>query len=226
MLGACSSVNSASSEPVALVPAPLAVTTTTTTTTTMGGQVPVFESFVSPVTALELGETWYEGCPVEIEDLQLISVSFWSFDEQVKLGSLVVHVDATDDLVGVFEMLFEAGYPIERMDPIDVFAGDDDASMAANNTSAFNCRVVAGTTNWSQHSFGTAVDINPLLNPHVAGSSVNPPAGTAYLDRSLEVPGMIVKDGPVVEAFESIGWIWGGTWENKKDYQHFSVTGQ
>ena len=226
LLGACSAAEPVSSEPAQPLPAPKVVSSTSTTSTTLDEQDPVFEAFRSSVTASELGGSWREGCPVAIEDLQQISVSYWGFDEQVKLGSLVAHVSVADDLVGVFEVLFEAGYPIERIDPIEVFAGDDDASMAANNTSAFNCRTVAGTNIWSQHAYGSAVDINPLQNPYVVGSSVYPPAGTTYLDRSLELPGMIVKGGVVVDAFESIGWIWGGTWDNNKDYQHFSVAGQ
>ena len=57
--------------------------------------------------------------------------------------------------------------------------GDDDALMAADMTSAFNCRTVSGTTTWSTHAYGTAVDINPVENPYVRGDAVQPSAGRA-----------------------------------------------
>jgi hypothetical protein len=186
----------------------------------------VFEASSSAVTVDGLGASWHEGCPVPVEDLKRISVSYRSFSGTAEQGSLVVHADAVEDLTSVFRLLFAMGYPIERMDPIEMFEGNDDNSMAANNTSAFNCRVVAGTNIWSQHAYGTAVDINPLVNPYVVGEGVYPPEGRTYLDRTLNSQGMIVEGGPVVTAFKEIGWIWGGTWKNKKDYQHFSTNGQ
>ncbi len=226
-LGACAIPASTTPEVtlVASVP-PTLSTTTSTTTTPLAGANHVFEASSSAVTADELGASWHESCPVSVKDLRRISVSHRTFDGTAEQGFLVVHADAVDDLTSVFRMLFAMGYPIERMDPIEMFEGSDDDSMAANNTSAFNCRAVAGTNIWSQHAYGTAVDINPLVNPYVVGESVHPPGGRTYLDRTLNSPGMIVEDGPVVTAFRGVGWIWGGTWENKKDYQHFSTNGQ
>lgn len=143
-----------------------------------------------------------------------------------RVGELVVNVDVADDVVAVFETLFEAGFPIERMELVDVFGGDDLASMRANNTSAFNCRYVDGTTRWSEHAYGRAIDINPLLNPWIRGATVSPPEGERYSDRSLEMPGMIHDGDVVVDAFAAIGWEWGGTWRTSKDYQHFSASGR
>ena len=111
------------------------------------------------------------------------------------------------------------------MQLVDDFGGDDAASMAANNTSAFNCRRVAGSSSWSQHSYGRAIDINPVQNPYVSGSTVSPPAGGAYLDRGHIRPGMIVADDAAVRSFAAVGWSWGGAWARTKDYQHFSLTG-
>jgi hypothetical protein len=110
---------------------------------------------------------------------------------------------------------------------IDDYAGNDEASMNDNNSSAFNCRGVTGQSGtWSQHAYGHAVDLNPVQNPFITESSVLPEAGAAYLDRSLYAKGMIHDGDPVVRAFESIGWKWGGHWKSHRDYQHFSLNGR
>ncbi|MBT8207858.1 MAG: M15 family metallopeptidase, partial [Acidimicrobiia bacterium] len=110
---------------------------------------------------------------------------------------------------------------------VDVYGNDDDRSMEANNTSAFNCRTVGGSSEWSEHAYGRAIDINPMINPFVTTSgSVFPPSGTQFVDRALDTPGLIAADGTVVRAFASIGWEWGGNWNGSKDYQHFSETGR
>ena len=109
---------------------------------------------------------------------------------------------------------------------VEAFGGSDDASMAANNTSAFNCRKATGGTSWSEHSYGRAIDVNPVQNPYVKGSLVLPQSGSAYVDRSRTIPGMIRAGDAVVRAFAAQGWAWGGTWTSLKDYQHFSTTGR
>nr|WP_231127486.1 M15 family metallopeptidase [Motilibacter aurantiacus] len=98
--------------------------------------------------------------------------------------------------------------------------------MAANNTSAYNCRKVAGTGRWSEHSYGRAVDVNPVQNPYVKGRVVQPAAGRAYVDRSRDAAGLLRAGEPAVEAFTARGWGWGGSWRSSKDYQHFSSTGR
>ena len=137
-----------------------------------------------------------------------------------------MNADVANDAVAVFSVLFDAGFPIERMELMDVYQGDDEASMRANNTSAFNCRHIAGSARWSEHAYGRAVDINPLLNPWVLGTTIDPPEAAHYADRTLEAPGMIHDGDVAVGAFASIGWTWGGTWASSKDYQHFSSTGR
>lgn len=130
------------------------------------------------------------------------------------------------ELRRVFRALFETRFPIERMELVDVYGADDDRSMAANNTSAFNCRTVEGSSSWSEHSFGRAIDINPIQNPAVDGSEVSPPGGSRFLDRSRRAKGLIRANDQVVRAFAAIGWGWGGYWTSFKDYQHFSATGR
>ena len=97
--------------------------------------------------------------------------------------------------------------------------------MAADNTSAFNCRPVAGPDRWSEHSYGRAIDLNPVENPWVRGTAVAPPAGAAFVTRE-PAPGVILPDDVVVRAFAAAGWSWGGSWESPVDYQHFSTTGR
>ena len=98
--------------------------------------------------------------------------------------------------------------------------------MAADNTSAFNCRRVAGSTSWSEHAYGRAIDINPRENPSVENGRVYPRNGAAYADRSRHAKGMIHAGDAVVRAFAAEGWGWGGSWNSPKDYQHFSATGR
>jgi hypothetical protein len=164
--------------------------------------------------------TWRSGCPVPPSELALAEVVFVDFDGIDRWGLLVVNAGEADDIVQVFGELYADDFPIARIEPIERFRGDDDASMAANNTSAFNCRAITGSTRFSQHSYGWAIDINPIQNPYVRGSTVLPPAGRDYLDRRDVRPGMLLRPG-AVDAFDRVGWTWGGDWNTLKDYQHF-----
>jgi hypothetical protein len=159
-------------------------------------------------------------------DLRLVTLAFWGFADRVHQGELVVNARHADAIVSVFEQLFAVRFPIERMELVDVYEGNDDRSMVANNTSAFNCREVAGRPGvLSQHSMGTAIDVNPLINPWVHSGKVDPPEGAQYADRSKAWKGAIYAGDVVVQAFASIGWGWGGYWPASYDYQHFAVGG-
>jgi hypothetical protein len=174
-----------------------------------------------------VGSSWHRGCPVGLGDLRVLRLDRWGFDGQPHRGSLVVHRRYVQDALQVFGTLFDARFPIRRMRLVDAYGADDDRSMAANNTSAFNCRAVTGGSSWSQHSYGWAIDINPIQNPYVtSGGTVLPPAGAAYRNRSRDGKGIIRAGGVVVKAFAAIGWGWGGSWSSIKDYQHFSKTGR
>jgi poly-gamma-glutamate synthesis protein (capsule biosynthesis protein) len=139
---------------------------------------------------------------------------------------MVVHADAAQAVVDAFGRGYAARVVVERMRLVDEYAGDDARSMAANNTSAYNCRTVSGSTTWSQHAYGRALDVNPVQNPYVSGRAVEPEAGRAYVERTRVRPGMAVAGGPLVEAFAASGWGWGGAWSSSKDYQHFSADGR
>lgn len=172
------------------------------------------------------GRSWHRGCPVAISQLRLLRVRHWSFKGEVERGRLIVHEDSGRAILKVLEELFENRFPIRRMEVIDAYGGDDRRSMAADNTSAFNCRFVAGTERWSEHAFGRAVDLNPIENPYVTTSGhVSPPAGRPYADRSRDAKGMVHGGDATVRAFKRVGWEWGGNWSGTKDFQHFSASG-
>jgi hypothetical protein len=130
-------------------------------------------------------------------------------------------------LTVVFRRLYKARFPIRRMRPIDAYGGNDERSLAADNTAAFNCRyaVGPGPKRWSVHAYGLAIDVNPVENPYLESGRVHPRAGKAYLDRTNIRSGMAVRGGLLVSAFRSVGWQWGGRWTGTPDYQHFSATG-
>ena len=175
--------------------------------------------------AARMSASWRPGCPVPLEDLRYVTVTYLDFAGLARTGELVVHADVADQVVDVFAALFAARYPIRGMRLVDDFGADDTASMDADNTSAFNCRAITGGTEWSEHAYGRAIDLNPVENPYVVGSHVAPLEGRAYLDRP-DAPGVIHADDAVVRAFADAGWQWGGYWSSPLDYQHFSVTGR
>jgi hypothetical protein len=181
---------------------------------------------IDEVIGARLIHSWREGCPVALADLRLVTLTHWNFAGEAARGELVVHNDHAAGVVEVFSMLYDARFPIERMELVDFYEGDDDLSMAANNTSAFNCREVAWKPGvWSNHAFGSAIDINPLVNPYVSSTLVLPPEGDTFADRSVEVLGGLYLGDAATQAFAMIGWTWGGTWSPAKDWQHFSASG-
>jgi hypothetical protein len=186
---------------------------------------PPFVVSTARVTAAQLRFSWRPGCPVAPAQLRSVRLSYWGFDGRRHTGRLVVNRDATRAVAIVFRRLYRARFPIRRMRPVDDYRGSDDASMAADNTSAFNCRaaVAAVPPRWSAHAYGRAVDVNPLENPYLEGGRVLPPAGRRFADRSRHRRG--TAEGTLVDAFAEVGWGWGGRWSSP-DYQHFSADGR
>ena len=166
--------------------------------------------------------SWRQGCPTPIADLVYVRLSHYGYDGAVHEGELVIHKELAPEVLAIFRALFDRRFPVEKMKVIDDYQGDDDASMADNNTSAFNCRFVAGKPGvFSMHSRGRAVDVNPRTNPMVVDSAILPPAGAAFLDRKSNAPGILRAGDPTVREFTRRGWSWGGDWTSMKDYQHF-----
>ena len=216
---------SALTSPTTTTGAPSTTTTSTPTTTTE--VTPTYEFSIVEIDsdiAERMQASHRDGCPVGLGQLRYMRMSHWDFSGQVQLGEMVIHQDHADDVAAVFGSLFDAGFPIERMELVDEYGGDDDASMAANNTSGYNCREIAWRPGvWSNHALGAAIDINPLVNPYVQGDTVLPPGGAPFVDRSELGAGEIGDGDVVVTAFAAAGWEWGGHWVNSKDYQHFSA---
>ena len=172
------------------------------------------------------GVSWRPGCPVALRDVRLLTLAHWGFDRRARTGQLIVHREVAREVVAAFRKLYAARFPIRRMVLIDAYGGSDFRSIEADNTSAFNCRYVDGTTRWSNHASGLAIDVNPIENPYVSGGTTSHSASRPYLDRSRRSPGMAYEGGALVRAFDRIGWGWGGRWSGTKDFQHFSESGR
>ena len=183
---------------------------------------------VLPVTVADLGASYHAGCPVPPAELRLVQLRYWGFDGRAHDGALVVNRAVVAQVQTVFSRLYAARFPIRRMETIDAYGGSDRRSMAADNTSAFNCRFASapGPKHWSMHAYGKAIDVNPVENPYIQGSYVSPPAGAKFVDRGSARPGMAVPGGVLVGAFDAVGWGWGGRWSGAFDYQHFSTNGR
>jgi len=180
---------------------------------------------------MEQGGTWHQGCPVALEDLRYLQLPYWGFDKYIHHGEMIVHKSVAKEVVVIFQRLYKVHYPIEQMRLVSDFNGSDDASMQANNSSAFNCRLMTGSrSKWSKHSYGKAIDLNPIQNPYVAkgASIVLPKEGRKFIgvfrNHSQNTPqkrAIILKSDPIIQIFNAYGWKWGGSWKSLKDYQHF-----
>ena len=195
-----------------------------------GGSPPAFVGGVarldSATRALMTGRSWRPGCPMGLDTLRQVRVTYLGFDGEAHRGRVVVQRRWARPILRVFQRLFEVGFPLRHVFLVDRYAANDRRSMAADNTSAFNCRWRAGVCCvWSQHAFGRAIDLDPVENPFVWQGGVSPPAGVRFLNRARRRPGMIHHGDAVWRAFHSIGWEWGGDW-SEPDYQHFSANGR
>jgi D-alanyl-D-alanine carboxypeptidase len=175
------------------------------------------------------GSSWHPGCPVPPAELRYLRIGYRGFDRRARVGEMIVAASAVRAVRRVFARLYRARFPIRRMRLVDDYGGSDFASIEADNTSAFNCRRATGSSRFSEHAYGRAIDVNPIENPYVYpdGTTVHP-ASRPYLDRSRHRRGMAYEGGVLVRAFARVGWSWGGDWQppSAKDYQHFSATGR
>jgi len=184
---------------------------------------PVFTSEPLPEHIIEFitGRSFSANTTFPYSHLTYLTITHVGFDGEDKTGHMIVAAEIGDEVLDIFREIYESGFPIYRMQLIDYFDASDDLSIAANNSSAFNFRTIAGTNTLSRHAFGMAIDINPIQNPYISGNFVTPAAGREYLDRTNVRPGMIVRGDAVYRAFTSRGWTWGGNWTSIRDYHHF-----
>ncbi len=174
-------------------------------------------------------------CPIQRQDLKSVRVPYWANETQLKMGMLIVHQDIAERVRDIFVEIAMSSSPervIYRIDEImQTFDGDDAHSMAANNTSSFNCRTTPGSSRLSQHAYGLAIDINPLWNPYVktrkGQTTVLPPEGRLYdgvtAERDPKDSRLLRADHLIVTTFKKYGFKWGGDWRSLKDYQHFEI---
>lgn len=167
--------------------------------------------------------TWSESCPVDRAELRYVTLSFWGFDGLVHAGELLVHTDAAATIVAGFEGLFDRRFPIEEMRVTRADELDLPPTGDGNNTTAFVCRPSVGSTTWSQHAYGRAVDVNPFHNPYVQGDVVIPELASSYVGRT-DLPGVLAPAD--IAGFTDGGWGWGGTWRSSKDPMHLSANGR
>jgi poly-gamma-glutamate synthesis protein (capsule biosynthesis protein) len=168
------------------------------------------------------GRSWVSDdarCPPR-DALAYLQLDHRTLDGGTARGELIVAHRIADETLALFRRLWAIGFPIARMTLIDELGADDLRSMAADNSSGFNFRVVAGTTELSQHALGLAIDLNPVENPWVQTDRFVPAVGAPFLDRTALRAGMIVRPGPVVRILDELGWEWGGDWKHARDYHH------
>jgi hypothetical protein len=189
-------------------------------------------SAIPPGLAAEMrGGTWHPGCPVPLSDLRLLGLRYWGFHGHVHAGRMVVNASVAHDVISVFRQLFQARFPIKQLHLAVPYRGVDDPTDRRDYTVGFNCRPALTArgplSNWSQHAYGLAIDVNPMQNPYVTSDGfIRNYHARRFRDRSQELVGMVHPGDAVVRAFTSIGWTWGGDWSGDKDYMHFSLTGR
>jgi len=167
------------------------------------------------------GLSYKDNCTVPYEDLRILRLAYVDFDGQKRQGEMICNVAVAKELLVIFRELYSAGYAFTDISLVDEYDADDRASMTANNTSCFNYRTVSGSKKLSNHAYGLAVDVNPLLNPYVRGKYFSPANAGDYVDRTRAFTGKIDKNDLCYELFCLFGWQWGGNWSSEKDYQHF-----
>jgi len=191
-----------------------------------------FEATISNITPkikqrMINGNSYRAGCPVPTSRLNYITLTYIGFDGKEHKGELIVNKAVTNDVVNIFRELYNIKYPIKKMKLVSSYNGSDFASIEADNTSAFNCRFVGSSKRWSKHSYGKAIDINPIENPYITNSGkIFHKKSYKYITRKhmKKKPSdkaMLIKGDKAIKIFNSYGWIWGGTFKEAKDLQHF-----
>jgi len=178
------------------------------------------------------GNTYKKDCIVPREDLRYLLVLHKDKDGKIHQGEMVVHKRIAEDVLEIFEKLYDADYPIERMVLPDNYLADDEAMMRDNNSSCFNFRLISHTDRISKHGLGMAVDINSLYNPYhkivinedgTTEEVIEPATGAVYLDRTRDFDYKIEKGDLCYTLFLEKGFEWGGDKTDRKDYQHFEL---
>lgn len=171
------------------------------------------------------GKSYKVDCTIPYDELRYLSLVYYDFNHTPIVGEIICNKAIADDLLDIFFQLYQSEYEIEKIVLVDEFDADDDLSCAANNTSCFNFRTVAGSSTLSNHAKGMAIDVNPLYNPYVKdpnGKQIVAIEGSIpYIDRSKDFSHKIDQNDLCYQLFIEHGFSWGGDWNSVKDYQHF-----
>ncbi len=182
-------------------------------------------SSISPVVKKRMltGASWRKGCPVPLSQLRYLSMTYRGFDGRDHSGEMIVHQSVAREVTQIFGKLYVSKYPIKKMRLVSDYSASDFRSIEADNTSAFNCRPVTGGKKWSRHSYGKAIDINPIENPYISRSGrISHKKSLQFRKRNHRITkATILKSDLIVKLFKARGWRWGGDWNSIKDYQHF-----
>ena len=170
------------------------------------------------------GKSYRENHDIGLDELAYLQMLFVDYHGSTQRVEMIVHYSLAKEVLEIFRELYKAGYQIEKMRLVDEYGADDEQSMADNNSSAFNYRVVADTDMISMHGYGRAIDINPLHNPYIVGGKIMPENAVKFADRSKSFPHKIDHNDLAYKLFKQRGWTWGGDWKTQKDYQHFYKT--
>ena len=178
---------------------------------------------------MKKGGSWKHSCPVPLKNLRYLRLKYLDFNGQTREGEMIVHKDVANEVVNIFNELYTIDYPIHKMKLVSTYKGNDWQSIEADNTSAFNCRNATGSKKWSKHSYGKAIDINPIENPYISRKGrISHKASLKYkkrehrLDIHPDNRALLLKQDQATQIFKKYGWKWGGDWSGVKDYQHFS----
>lgn len=174
------------------------------------------------------GNSYTENENVTLKSLRYLKMLYYGGDGNTYVGEMIVNEKIAETVLEIFQTLYENQYPIERMVLVDEYQAEDELSMSENNTSAFNYRPIAGSSKLSKHSYGMAIDINPKYNPCVKVASdgtviCQPENGIDYIDRNKDFLYKIDENDLTYQLFTQAGFIWGGSWNSLKDYQHFEM---
>ena len=174
------------------------------------------------------GNSYKKGCPVPLKDLRYLRIKHLNFKGKTVMGEMIVHKNVASEVVQIFDELYDIGYPVDKMKLVSAYKGNDWQSIESGNTSAFNCRNATGSKKWSKHSYGKAIDINPIENPYIARNGrISHKASLKYRKRvhknnTYSDKALLLKSDKATKIFKKYGWKWGGDWSRVKDYQHFS----
>jgi len=192
-----------------------------------------YSSSISPITSeikkrMIKDNSWRKGCPFSLNDLRYLHVKYIDFRGKEMMGEIIVYKELSAEVAEIFKDLYDVGYPIKKMRLVSDYKGNDWQSIESDNTSSFNCRPATGSKKWSKHSYGKAIDINPIENPYISRKGhISHKVSLTYRKRvhkesSYTDKAVLLKNDKAVEIFKKHGWQWGGDWSGVKDYQHFS----